>query len=91
MRNILTIFLAAMLSAVAAALFAQSFANPVKRIVPHGQDGDYYYYQVRCTNGTQGSVIIQDKEKNICAQAFAGERVCNAAWNVQEAAEQACR
>jgi hypothetical protein len=86
-----TIFLAAMLSAVAATLSAQSFPNSVKRIVPHGQDGDNYYYQVKCTNGTQGSVIVQDKERNICAQAFAGERICNGAWNVQEAAEQACR
>ena len=86
-----TIFLAAMLSAVTALLSTQAFADPVKRVVPQGKDGDYFYYQVKCTNGTEGSVVIQEKEKNVCAQAFGGERVCNAAWNVQKAAEKACR
>ncbi len=86
-----TIFLAAMLSAVTALLSAQAFADPVKRILPQGKDGDYYYYQVKCENGTEGSVVVQDKEKNVCAQAFGGERICNARWNVQRAAEHACR
>ena len=90
-RTMKRIILAAMLSAVAATLCAQSVTNLVKRIVPYGQDGGYFYYQVTCANGTQGSVVVQDEEKNICAQAFAGARLCNAAWNVQEAAEQACR
>lgn len=86
-----TIFLAAMLSAVTALLSAQAFADPVKRVLPQGKDGDYYYYQVKCENGTEGSVVVQDKEKNVCAQAFGGERICNARWNVQRAAEHACR
>ena len=89
------IFLAAMFSAAAALLsmpaFAQTAADPVKRVLPQGKDGDYYYYQVQCTNGTEGSVVVQEKEKNVCAQAFGGERTCNAGWNVQVAAEQACR
>ena len=85
------IFLAAMLGAAAALLSTQALADPVKRILPGGQDGDYYYYQVKCKNGTEGSVIVQDKEKNVCAQAFGGQRVCNAGWNVQKAAEHACR
>jgi hypothetical protein len=84
-----------MLSATAALLstqaFAQTAADPVKRILPQGKDGDYYYYQVQCTNGTQGSVVVQDKEKNVCAQAFGRERTCSARWNVQVAAERACR
>lgn len=86
-----TIFLAAMLSAVTALLSTQAFAGPVERILPQGKDGDMYYYQVKCKNGTEGSVVVQDKEKNVCAHAFGGERVCNASWNVQKAAEQACR
>ena len=86
-----TIFLAAMLSAVTALLSAQAFADPVKRILPQGKDGDYYYYQVKCENGTEGSVVVQDKEKNVCAQALGGKRICNAGWNVQRAAEHACR
>ena len=86
-----TPFLAAMLSATAALLSTQAFADPVKRVLPQGKDGDYYYYQVLCTNGTEGSVVVQEKENNVCAQALGGERVCNAAWNVQRAAEHACR
>ncbi len=84
-------FLTAMVSAAAIVLSTQAMADPVKRVVPHGQDGDYYYYQVKCENGTEGSVIVQDKERNICAQAQGGERICNAGWNVQRAAEHACR
>jgi hypothetical protein len=80
-----------MVSAAAIVLSTQAMADPVKRVVPHGQDGDYYYYQVKCENGTEGSVIVQDKERNICAQAQGGERICNAGWNVQRAAEHACR
>ena len=85
------IFLAAMFSASAALLSTQALADPVKRVLPQGQDGDYYYYQVVCKNGTEGSVVVQEKENNVCAQAFGGERVCNAGWNVQRAAEHACR
>ena len=85
-----TIFLAVILSATAALLSTRAFADPVKRVLPQGKDGDYYYYQVKCKNGTEGSVVVQDKEKNICAQALGGERVCNATWSVQRAAEHAC-
>lgn len=88
MRNL---FLAAILSASAALVSAPAFADPVKRVLPQGKDGDFYHYQVRCTNGTQGSVVIQEKENNVCAQASGGKRVCNARWNVQKAAEHACR
>ena len=85
------IFLAAMVSAAAALLSTQAFADPVERLLPQGKDGDYSYYQVRCKNGTVGSVVVQEKENNVCAQAFGGDRVCNAGWNVQRAAEHACR
>ena len=85
------IFLVAMLSATAALLSTQAIADPVKRVVPHGQDGDKYYYEVRCSNGSVGSVVVQDKENNVCAQALGRELVCNSAWNVQKAAEHACR
>ncbi len=85
------IFLAAILSATAALLSTQAFADPVARLLPQGKDGDYSYYQVQCKNGTVGSIVVQDKEKNVCAQAFGGDRVCNAGWNVQRAAEHACR
>ena len=85
-----TIFLAVILSATAALHSTQAFADPVKRVLPQGKDGDYYYYQVKCKNGTEGSVVVQDKEKNICAQALGGKRVCNDAWSVQRAAEHAC-
>jgi len=89
------IFLAAILSATAALFSAQALAqtatDPVKRILPQGKDGDNYYYQVQCANGTEGSVVVQDKEKNVCAQAFGGERACSAGWNVQVAARRACR
>jgi hypothetical protein len=85
------IFLAALLGATAALLSTQALADPVKRVLPHGQDGDKYYYEVRCSNGTVATVVVQDKEKNVCAQAFGGDRICNASWNVQRAAEHACR
>ncbi len=88
MRKIL---IAAMFGAAAALLSTQAFADPVERLVPQGQDGDYVYYQVKCKNGTEGSVVVQEKEKNVCAQAFGGNRICNAGWNVQKAAERACR
>ena len=85
------IFLAAMLGTATALLSTHALADPVERVMPGGKDGDYYYYQVKCKNGTSGSVIVQEKEKNVCAQAFGGERICNAGWNVQKAAEHACR
>ena len=88
MRNV---FLAAMLSAMAALVSTQAYADPVKRVLAQGQDGDNYYYQVKCKNDTEGSVVVQDKENTVCAQAFEGKRVCNAGWNVQRAAEHACR
>lgn len=86
-----TLFLAAILSASAALVSSPAFADPVKRVLPQGKDGDYYYYQVKCKNGTEGSVVIQEKENNVCAQGLNGKRVCNAGWNVQRAAEHACR
>ncbi len=86
-----TIFLAVMFSAATALLSTQAIADPVTRVLPQGQDGDDHYYQVKCKNGTEGTVVVQGKEKNVCAQAFGGERICNAGWNVQKAAEQACR
>lgn len=85
------LFLAVILSAAAVLVSTPAFADPVKRVLPQGKDGDMYYYQVQCTNGTQGTVVVQDKDNSVCAQAFGGERVCNSAWNVQRAAEQACR
>ena len=85
------IFLVAMLSATAALLSTQAIADPVKRVIPHGQDGDKYYYEVRCTNGSVGSVVVQDKENNVCAQGAGAQQVCNATWTVQKAAEKACR
>lgn len=84
-------FLVAFLSAMTALLSAQAVADPVKRILPQGKDGDYYYYQVKCSNGSEGSVVIQDKENNVCAQGLRGKRVCDARWTVQKAAEHACR
>ena len=88
MRNL---FLAVTLSAAAALVSAPAIANPVKRVLPQGKDGDYYYYQVQCANGTQGSVVVQEKENNVCAQAAGRDQECNSGWNVQRAAEQACR
>lgn len=85
------IFLVAMLGATTALLSTQAFADPVKRILPQGKDGDYYYYQVKCANGSEGSVVIQEKENNVCAQGLGGKRICNAGWGVQRAAEHACR
>ena len=85
------IILAAMVSAAAALLSTQAFADPVGRLLPPVKDGDYSYYEVRCKNGTVGSVVVQEKENNVCAQAFGRDRVCNAGWNVQRAAEHACR
>ena len=85
------IFLVAVLSATAAFLSTQAIADPVKRVVPHGQDGDMYYYEVRCANGSVGSVTVHNKDNSVCAQALGREQVCNAAWNVQKAAEHACR
>ena len=85
------LFLTAFLGAATALLSTQAIADPVKRVLPQGQDGDNYYYQVQCKNGTEGSVVVQNAEKNVCAQAFGGERKCSAGWNVQRAAEHACR
>lgn len=84
------LFLATALAA-AAALSAQASAGPVKRVVPQGKDGDDVFYQVVCTNKTEGSVIIRDKEKTVCAQPLGGELVCNAGWSIQRAAEKACK
>jgi hypothetical protein len=85
------IFLAAMLSAAAALLSTQAMADPVKRVLSQGKDGDSTYYQVQCQNGTEGTVVVEDRERTVCAQAEGGERICNSGWNVQRAAEHACR
>jgi len=85
------LFLTVVFSAITALVATPAFADPVKRVLAQGKDGDFYYYQVQCTNGTAGTVVVQEKENNVCAQAFGGERVCNAGWNIQRAAEQACR
>jgi len=84
-------FLGAMLGATTALLSIHAFANPVKHVLPYGKDGPYYYYQVKCTNGTQASVVVRDKDKKVCAQAFGRERVCIAGWSVQRAAKHACK
>lgn len=83
------IFLAAAFTA-AAALSAQAQAGPVKRVLPQGKDGDDVYYQIVCVDKTEGSVIIRDKEKTVCAQTLGGQLVCNTSWTIQRAAEQAC-
>lgn len=85
------LFLTVAFSAMVALVSAPAFANPVKRVLPQGKDGDFHYYQVQCNNGTNGTVIVQDTENTVCAQAAGGERICNAGWNVQRAAEQACK
>ena len=85
------LFLIAMMSAASVLLSAQVSAGPVKRILPQGKDGDNFYYQVQCTNDTEGSVVVHDKENKICAQAFGGQPQCNSSWTVQRAAEQACK
>lgn len=84
------IFLAAAFTA-AAALSGQAYAGPVKRVLPQGKDGDDVYYQVVCADKTEGSVIIRDAQKTVCAQALGGELVCNTSWTIQRAAEEACR
>ncbi len=84
------VFLSVLLAATTVLLSTQVIANPVERVLAHGKDGDKFYYQISCTNGTRGSVVVQDKDKKICAQAFRGKRVCNAAWSVERAAKHAC-
>ena len=84
-------FLIAMMSAASAVFCAQASAGPVERILPQGKDGDFYYYQVKCGNQTEGSVVVHDKENKVCAQAFGGKPECNSSWTVQRAAEQACK
>ncbi len=84
------IFLAVILGASTVLLSTQAVADPVKRVLPHGKDGDNYYYQVMCTNGTRASVVVRDTDSTICAQGLGGERVCKSGWTVQRAAEHAC-
>ena len=85
------LFLTVAFGATVALVSTPAFANPVKRVLPQGKDGDFYYYQVQCNNGTMGTVVVQDSQNNVCAQAAGRDEVCNAGWNVQRAAEQACK
>ena len=73
-----------------------AFALPVMAAEPvsvgkYGDDGDETYYQVTCSDNTQGSVIVKSEPKEICALPAYGKETCKAAWTVKEAAAKACK
>jgi hypothetical protein len=65
-------------------------AEPVS-IGNYGNDGDEVYYQVTCSDNTQGSVIVKSNPKQICALPAFGKETCRAVWTVKEAAAKACK
>lgn len=65
-------------------------AEPVS-IGNYGDDGGEVYYQVTCSDNTQGSVIVRSSPKQICALPAHGKETCRAIWTVKEAAAKACK
>ena len=74
------------------ALFALPLmaAEPVS-VGKYGDDGSETYYQVTCSDNTQGSVIVKSEPKEICALPAYGEATCKKAWTVKQAAAKACK
>ena len=72
------------------------FALPVMAAEPvsvgnYGDDGGEVYYQVTCSDNTQGSVIVKSDPKEICALPAYGQATCKARWTVKQAAAKACK
>jgi hypothetical protein len=65
-------------------------AEPVS-VGKYGDDGDEVYYQVTCSDNTQGSVIVKKVPKQICALPAYGKETCKAVWTVKQAAAKACK
>ncbi|MCP5152294.1 MAG: hypothetical protein H6983_14275 [Ectothiorhodospiraceae bacterium] len=81
----------ALATVVVAAGAQQRDRDPVLRVIPRGQDGPDAYYQVRCRNESTGMVVLRDDRGEACAQPRGRDEVCNRDWNLQTAAEAACR
>lgn len=61
-----------------------------KRIIPGGQDGDYTYYTVSCSNKARVSVIVEQSKSRVCAQPRRGQPRCLTDWPIEQAAAHAC-
>ena len=80
------------LCGIALAATAVYAADGVKRILDRGRDGDTYYYEVMCVDGSRGSVLVVDGEPpRTCAVGSTLVETCDAAWTLREAASRVCR
>ena len=79
------------LSAIALGAAAAYAADGVNRILDRGRDGDTYYYEVMCDNGSRGSILVVDSEPpKTCAQSGTLTQSCDANWTLREAAQRIC-
>ncbi len=65
-------------------------ADPVRRIVPRGKDGDSSYYQVRCRDGSASTLELNHATVELCAQPRGAARRCARDWTLAEAASFVC-
>ena len=65
--------------------------EPVKRIIPDGQDGDRSYYTVSCRDAVRASVIVEHDRDQVCALPLGAARRCQADWTIESAAASACK
>lgn len=57
-----------------------------------GDDGDARYYEVTCSDNTQGSVIEKTQpQREVCAAARDKDEQCRPNWTVKQAAAHVCK
>lgn len=69
---------------------AATAGEPVS-IGNYGDDGGEVYYQVTCSDNTQGSVVVREEPRQICAMPAYGKETCKPRWTVKEAAAAVCK
>ena len=79
------------LCGIALSATAAYAADGVKRILDRGRDGDTYYYEVMCDDGSRGSVLVVDDEPpRTCAISGTLVETCDTDWTLREAAGRIC-
>ncbi len=79
------------LCATALSAAAAYAADGVTRILDRGRDGDIYYYEVLCEDGSRGSIQVSDAPPNTCAHSTTLAGLCNADWSLRDAARRICQ
>ena len=70
-------------AATLAALCQTVLAADVVNIADYGEDGGNHHYQVACSDGRKGSVVVRAEPSEICARRRDGEPICLSNWSVK--------